>query len=306
MNKEPVNVLIFKDGYSSRNFNVSLGWFKRFGILLGILVFLSITSAGAAAWFYWKTRTLGPGKVQDLEEEVDDLRAKLLAGQNAAKNPVPNTVPVAVKAVTSPPAEPSHAAPPIVVAVPPPAIANGPMVLAPSPGVGANLFFGSLPLLKSRDPLPDATQLPFKLSPIHIQWQSKSLRLTFSIQYTATDGGNQTGRIIVLARGPQLLMGYPDGVLETPASDSIIDHMRGEYFSVSRFREVQATLGPLDSHDSIREIDALILNQAGRVLFIERLVIPKSASPAAKVATVPKIPLAAPVPTSAPSPEATP
>ena len=86
MKKEPISVLVFKDNYSARSFSIPIGWFNRFGILLGILVISTLMSTITAGWYFWKTRTLGPGKVQDLEEEVDDLRAKLLAAQNSAKS----------------------------------------------------------------------------------------------------------------------------------------------------------------------------------------------------------------------------
>ena len=43
-----VHILVFKDNYASRQFSISLHWFTRLGILIGILVLLALASIAIA------------------------------------------------------------------------------------------------------------------------------------------------------------------------------------------------------------------------------------------------------------------
>jgi hypothetical protein len=101
-----------------------------------------------------------------------------------------------------------------------------------------------------------------------------------AIQYIADDGGNQQGRIVILARGPDTLMAYPKGVLDTNQAKSLINPLRGEFFSVSRMRPIQADFGPLDADDTFTEVTVMILSQAGKLLYEEKVGVP--ARPAAE------------------------
>ncbi|MGZ3708164.1 MAG: hypothetical protein ACXWPM_04975, partial [Bdellovibrionota bacterium] len=49
-------------------------------------------------------------------------------------------------------------------------------------------------------PIPITIQAP------RVQWSGGKLRVKFALQYVKEDKGNQQGRIIVIARGPETVM----------------------------------------------------------------------------------------------------
>ena len=102
--------------------------------------------------------------------------------------------------------------------------------------------------------------LRFRLDPIQLQRAGKKIKLRSSLSYIATDGGKQEGRIWILAYGPNHLSGYPDGVL---------DSGRGETFSVSRFRAIEADLD-LGDPALFREIWVVIADPQSHVLVARR------------------------------------
>src|SRR3954471_4861249 len=72
-----VTVLVFKDNYAARTFQIPLNWISRFGIFLGILVGLTTASVFIAFKYYRVAVRTDPSRVQDLEQELTDLRSNL-------------------------------------------------------------------------------------------------------------------------------------------------------------------------------------------------------------------------------------
>jgi hypothetical protein len=140
------------------------------------------------------------------------------------------------------------------------------------------------------------------VSPARTSWSNggRSLKVSFNIQYTGTDHGSQQGRIIVMARGPNAVMSYPEGVFGRAGGESLIETDHGEYFSVSRFREVKATFPEIrgGATGQIQEVEILILSLDGQLLFYQKL--PAAQAPA-KPAPKPKAPAAAAEPQTQPS-----
>ena len=62
-------------------------------------------------------------------------------------------------------------------------------------------------------------------------------------------------------------------VLQSVGKDILIDPNKGEYFSVSRFRETKADFGPLPSKEWVKEVEVLVLSSSGQIL-IHRNIIP--------------------------------
>lgn len=249
-----VTVLVFKDNHASKSFKIPLQWISRLGALLGLLAFGSLVCAYLAAKYYRTSRATSVTHVRELEQELVDLRGKVNA---TAPVPIP-TVTVTAAPLAQVPALPSSA--------------------SSSSSVTTPLFFSAMPA-KVQAPPKDLATVPIALVTPKITWEGKTLSVNFALQYIRDDKGSQQGRIILLARGPETLLAYPDGALNRPTADSLVAPDQGEYFSVSRFREVHAEFGPLKSADAIQDIEAIILSQAGQVL-IHQVLSPTASAKA--------------------------
>src|SRR6185295_18743666 len=71
-------------------------------------------------------------------------------------------------------------------------------------------------------------------------------------------GGNQQGRIVILARGPATVVAYPEQAFNPGSSPALIAPERGEYFSVSRYRETRAEFTGFANTDVLKEVEILI------------------------------------------------
>ena len=128
--------------------------------------------------------------------------------------------------------------------------------------------------------LPSTTQLllekeesPVNMEQVQLQWIKSTLKVQFNLQYVKKDGGSQQGHVILLARGSDRLFAYPQGIFNTIESGSLIEPKKGEYFSVSRFRAVQAQFVTLQGEGVIDNIDVLIFNQDGNLLFMSNVKV---------------------------------
>ncbi len=234
---DELTVVVFKDNLSSRSFHIPLRWFSWLGLALGLS--LGCTAlASALAWRYFRAARAGdPGRVQDMEATLGQLR---LSNQELESRLAQAQV------AYTPPA-------PAQVAVPTPAATAAGAVLA-------------LPFTTDTGPLPDSTRLPIEVDPARFTWKGGQLNVRFPILYRATDGGSQQGRIVLLVRGPSALLAYPEGVLAGQDSPALIEPDRGEYFSVSRYREVTAEFGPIPNRKAVSTMDILIFSTSGKLL----------------------------------------
>ncbi len=249
---ERITALVFKDNHSARTFQIPLRWVSWLGVWIGLLVIVSAFSLAFGVKSYLAPRHSSPARP---------------APQEAPK---PDTAPAPEAPVAQATAPAGMDAPEIAQ----PAI--------PSQVTVSNTQYQFTALPKNYNPkAPDKATLPFKLDQLRASWRGSTLEVHFAIQYTRGDGGNQQGRIVILARGPQTLLVYPDDVLSPPGSDSLLRPEQGEYFSVSRFRETNAEFGPINNRGSIREIEILIFNQVGQLLLYEKVAPEKPLQKAA-------------------------
>jgi hypothetical protein len=276
-----VTVLVFKDNYASRTFRIPLSWISRFGFALGACAAVALVATVLAVRYYRTARNANPVRVQELETELDDLHAsykslesKLASAQAAngtgAESPA---APAPTVTVTTTPAVPAAATVPVNAVTPPKPV-----------------LFSALPISRLAR-MPDPATLPFKLVQPKVQWRKNRLSIALAIQYTSEDGGNQQGRIVILARGGHTLTAYPDAVMNAAGAETLLAPAQGEYFSVSRFREVRAEFGPLQD-DTLKTAEVLIFDTQGDLLMAERFPAeivaaprpapPRRAAPAAK------------------------
>lgn len=237
---DDIHFLVFKDNLSPRTFRVSLGWISRLGLVFSIILSVTFLASGLAIRNYYLAKTANPIKVQDLEREIGELK-------NANKS-----------------LETKLAAPPqqsAQQAAQPPAQTAG-SIEAPPQGVST--------LFKSATQLP-ADSVPIQMVQTTATWKNKTLNVHFNIQYTKGDGGNQQGHILILARGPNTLLAYPEGVMNNSNETSLFNPDAGEYFSVSRFRETTAEFGPVDKPSMITEVNAILFDLKGNILQFARI-----------------------------------
>lgn len=254
-----VTVLVFKDNYAARTFQIPLSWISKFGIFLGILVGLTSTSIFLAVKYYQVALKTDPSRVQDLEQELVDLRTsqKNIETKGTDSPAAPSSTSHAPSTPGTPVATESPANPKTSDSVP--------------AGEGSPLVFSGFPA-QAISQAPAPSTLSFAIQSQKATWIGRNLRVQFALQYTKQDQGNQQGRIVILARGPENLLAYPAGVFNSAGSGSLIDPDKGEFFSVGRFREVKADFGPLRTQQSISLVEVFIFSKDGQILAYEKIL----------------------------------
>jgi hypothetical protein len=250
---DKITVLVFKDNYAARTFQIPLRWISRFGALLGVLSLLAVGNSLVALKYYRIAAKTDPTRTQDLEQEISEMRAHIRQ--------------LEVRAVDSSSRTPSQP-----ISQPPPPAPD--QTITSKPPIA--LSFPILPEQLAAN-LPNPTSLPFSVQTPKATWKGKTLKVRFALQYNKNDQGSQQGRILVLARGPGGLLAYPSGVFNFDQSKGLISPEKGEPFSVSRYREVRADFGPVQSQADIHEVEVLIFNKENQLLTYEK--VPAQSAP---------------------------
>ncbi len=252
-----LTLVVFKDHLSSRTLTVRLAWLRAFSFALLSVIGLAVLAA--ALFFNAYRKTVASGgvasaiRVEELEKELADTKASYESVKQQALN----------------------------------SIAGGGAALA-----GASHSFSLLPAEAMLEPVPGRETLPFRLEPIKAQWKGSTLQIRTAIEYAREDGGNQQGHFVILARGPQTVTAYPDGVFALQNSPSLIKPEGGEFFSVSRYREVKAEFGPFSRRDDVQSIEILIFDARKRLLFHDQIAL--QSTPAKTIPAPPPSPSAPP------------
>jgi len=271
---DDLTVLVFKDNSVARTFRVPLHWISRLGLTVGILTAVAVLGVFLSGRFYWSARQSAKsadlGYLQQLEHENSDLRSNLKTAQSQVTQ-----AQTQAQSQTQAPAVTQNgpAAPiPTVTVTVTPAVEHAaepqkPVIQAP---VAATVIGTAGPVFSA---LPssitaDLTTSPITLYEPKVKWINHTLKVNFFIQYTKEDKGNQQGRIILLARGPETVMAYPNGIFNPGGQPSLIDPQHGEYFSVSRIREVKADF---KSANVLNEVEIILLSTDGKLLVHEFL-----------------------------------
>ena len=255
-NSNRITILVFKDNYAAKTFQIPLKWLSQLGIFLGLLIGTTVVSLFLSLKYYHIASKSNPTHTQELEQEIFELKGSL-------KNP--DVKPSGTLQTVAPPAPLPQ--------------------LSPTPEAKGTLQNNSLKLIQftafSKDLIlspADPQQLPINIQSPSANWKSKNLIVRFALQYTKQDQGNQQGKIFIIARGPATLLSYPFGTFNRAGSQNLIAFEQGESFSVSRYREVIATFGPITSHRSIQDIEILIFDREGQLLIYKKL-LPESQEP---------------------------
>lgn len=265
-----VTVLVFKDNYAARTFQIPLIWISRFGIFLGLFLGLATVSLFVAIKYYRIAGKTDLTHVQDLEQELNEAKTNLKILESKSSES-PGVVTTGANTATAPVnSQPVEKTAPPAPTVPENTSANAQK--SPSDLV----IFSSFPPDFAKA-LTNPTSLSFNIQVPKAVWHGKNLRVTFALQYTKNDQGTQQGKILMLARGTDSLLIHPAGAFNPVQNEVLIDTNKGESFSVSRYREVKADFGPVKSKESIQEVEIFILNNTGQLMSYQR-VSPTSVS----------------------------
>ncbi|MCM0607042.1 MAG: hypothetical protein KA715_13215 [Xanthomonadaceae bacterium] len=218
-------------------------------LILGLIIIGCSVMFVFSLRLYRQALKANPGKVIELERELMELR---LVMQNKKTDSATAAAPVAQTVA--------------------PQAAPAPNTVAPTASED-DLSIRFLPA--SMKISHSASSVPIVLTEMRARWiGSKNLRIQFNIQYTKGDGGNQQGRILIVARGQSQIFVYPEGSISNEATRSLIGEESGEHFSVSRFRGVLAQFGPFTAAKDILAVDVFIMNDSGELL-IHKTLSPK-------------------------------
>ncbi len=265
---DKVTLLVFKDNFAARAFQVPLGWITRFGILLALILIFSTGATLTAIKYYRIAQQTDLARVQSLELELSDLKANLKTKENPSKSPSQpqashSTQPNQEQQDTSSPAptlqDETNMSP------------DNPVAALSKPMM--NSIFSALVSGEPDGVIPDPKSISISVRNPRFSWQNTTLQVRFALQYNKGDQGSQQGKIVILARGPETLISYPPGTITAAGDPSLINFKNGEFFSVSRFRETKASLGPVSSKNAIQELEILILTKEGRVLLYQKFSI---------------------------------
>ncbi len=299
---EQLTVVVFKDSLPARTFLLPLNWFRKLGWLaIGTTVVLLALIAVCIKLALRHPASQSTTAVAPLPAVTVTITAPATAG--APANAAAPAVPVPTVTVTQE----------VVKEVIKEVVNTAPLVTAPAAPIaptGAGTAF-SFTLTASPDP---------KTAPIAIrnpvpQWQSSSgswrrLIVDFDLVFLGTSGGPQTGKIVVLARGADALLGYPAGTFTAGANQLSLDLTKAETFSVRSLRKVRAEFNQGGfAPGALQSAEALIFDSNNSLLLRQTLTLPAAPKPPKPVASPkpkPKSETDAPVEGAAGAPAAAP
>lgn len=115
------------------------------------------------------------------------------------------------------------------------------------------------------EPIPQE-RLPIRVIDPQILWKDQELQFLSAIEYSRSDGGNQQGTFVLVAAGPQILLTYPSQAIQYDGEGPWLRPNGGEYFSVSRFRELKAQFPAVPNKTDIRKIHLYLFQKEGKIL----------------------------------------
>lgn len=204
---------------------------------------MTLLSLGLALNYYREASQADLSRLHSLEEEIAQLKGG------------PSTTPSSLSSSSDPPKQITILGP-----LSPDLVLGG----NKTPGIHPRLLATLLP--SGAFPIIERQKNPLAIVSLKVQREKKALKINFAMEYTSEDKGSQQGTILLLAHGAKTLMTYPEDALGNLQNETLLLPQKGEHFSVSRFREVEAEFGPANSTETFKKIEILIFNPEGRLL----------------------------------------
>ena len=239
---DQITVIVFKDHLTSRSFQFPMKWISRLGLVIGIITFFSVFGSALAIKYYRIASSSHSSNLHELELEIDDLKARLKKWES---QPLSSSVQNTNSSNT-----------------------GDPVPLNPTLKNGLALYS----LFPPQTQFLQSTQqdFPLQVQTPKFKWTNQTLSVEFALEYKKNDSGNQQGRIILLAHGKNTLVSYPEETLNLVTQDephpTLIHPERGESYSVSHYRLVSATFGPLGSRKVLQTLEVFLFDREGNQL----------------------------------------
>lgn len=248
--KDQLTVMIFKDNLAARSFQVPLKWISQFGFLLTIGLIVTLLSILGASKFYTASKKSTPAHVIDLESEIKDLQT---LNQNLESQINELESRVQKKSESS--------------------VQSG---RQQSTGL---LFVDLSEKISTASSADHPAITVTKKQAIHSQQgQTSIIRVSFLLEYNRKDGGKQEGKIILLAKGNQSLISFPQNTFNT-SGRQLIDHEKGEYFLVSRVRPVVAEMEVVKGSEVYSTVEVLIFDSKNTLIIRDQITVEKTNRP---------------------------
>jgi hypothetical protein len=247
-----LTVQVHHQNLDPRTFKVPVKWIYRSSLLAWFLIILSLTSIFFAVKTYRMKGGNQAGFIQDLENEIRDLKRENNSLSSNASTAVSSN------AVSTPSAMKSED---------PQARDTKPENEA---GQLMEVHEGVWTGLAPHITLPPAGNTPsVLLSDVKINWQGKFALITGVVAYREQGKGSQQGHIVVLARGRDRIFAHPEHVLNLPSSSFLFDANNGEFFSVARFRILKTKLGPFESPSQLGQIQVYLFDMDNKLILTQ-------------------------------------
>ena len=270
--QDEITLLVFKGNLAARTFRVPLRWVSHFGILASVLLFASSIGLFWGLRYIYLADRADPQRVQELEDRVRDLtQIKSQLETKLSAIPAPAVTAIPTMAAAAPAPNPPGSSESVLQ-----------QMLTPA----SSLVFHALPSNTTPPPVQASARTVLIDSP-QASWRGKTLHVRFNIKYSKEDQGNQQGRIIILARGPETLLAYPEGVLNTADHESLLNPDKGEFFSVARFRATQAQFNTHQGAPSLREVEILLISDRRQLILHETFPVNHAGAVAEEPVTAP-------------------
>ena len=253
--KKPDKVLtvqVHHENLNPRIFRVPFRWIKQASLLAWLLLAISIISSVFAVREYFSERSARPELVNELENEVQELKIALEKKGTAAgvavapaqtPNPATGAIPDKNATDQKPPTAPGE-------------------ILEGKEGVWTGLA--------ENIAVPAAgTIANVRLEDAKLEWQGKYANFSVNVLYRDPGKGSQQGHIVALGRANDRVFAHPEGVLNTSTNAYLFDPNRGEYFSVARFRVLKAHFGPYDSTKQLAEVQVFLFDLNNKLILTQ-------------------------------------
>jgi hypothetical protein len=241
------------EGLRPRSFRVPVQWFQRSAVIFTLAIIVAVSTSALLVRQRAMIQDASPQKLRELEDEIQSLRIAL----ERKGTPVPESTQPKPGTTTDRLATDEPAPPP-----------PGSVALSGKPGFWNGLADGVTN--RSNTPATIRTEQP------RIVTRGKYVEFTLNVLFGKPGEGNQQGRIIALARGEDRLLIHPRGALNIDATRAVVDVDRGEFFSVSRFRVLKATFGPMETPGDLREIQVYFFDLQKNLILTETYPIPSN------------------------------
>ncbi len=238
-NDNILTVQVYQNHLNPRTFKVPFRWITGASVFAWILFALTLISSFYAAKLHFSEKSSRPALVDELENEVQQLKIALekkgdtTLNNNAANQPLSTGKSDPLASDEKP---------------------------APGPGTTLEGKEGTWGGLAEGISAPTGAAETIKLEDTRLDWQGKFANFTAGVLFREPGKGSQQGHIVVLARGPKQIAAHPDNVLNTSSGDHLFQPARGEYFSVSRFRPLKTHLGPFESQSELSEVQVYVFD----------------------------------------------